>query len=164
SISHTYAKPGTFPAKLMVRNFIGDEHERSVSLEVTVGSSASPVITALDVVPVTANLSAPATFRLVAQTTNAERLIWDTGGDRQPDVISETTARQEKFVTLAAPGDHLIQITALNGNQAVKRAAVVHVDPPPPGTLVARLRVTDRGMRSSTLTKTERLPITLAKN
>ena len=27
SISHTYAKPGTFPAKLMVRNYVGDEHE-----------------------------------------------------------------------------------------------------------------------------------------
>src|SRR5438067_9103208 len=32
SISHTYSKAGTFTAKLMVRNYIGDEHERSVGV------------------------------------------------------------------------------------------------------------------------------------
>src|SRR4029077_6963674 len=90
SISHTYVKPGTFPAKLMVRNFIGDEHERSVSLEVTVSCTAPPpAIASLDAVPIGTDRSAPATFRLLAQTTNAERLIWDLGGDRQPEVVTE---------------------------------------------------------------------------
>src|SRR5262245_12430407 len=34
SISHTYPRAGSFAAKLNVRNFIGDEHERTVPIEV----------------------------------------------------------------------------------------------------------------------------------
>jgi PKD repeat protein len=166
SISHTYAKPGTFPAKLMVRNFIGDEHERSVSLEVTVASAtaAAPAISTFTAVPVGADRSAPATFRLLAQTTNAERLIWDLGGDRQPEVITEGTAKQEKFMTFGAPGDHTIQLVAVSGGQAVKHTEVVHVDAPKAGMLVARLRVTDRGTKSVVRTVTERVAITLTKS
>src|SRR5262245_12629836 len=75
SISHTYAKPGTYAVKLTVRNIIGDEHDRTVSLGVTVSQNAAPqpVIGKLDVQPVGASRTAPATFRLAAQTTNAER-------------------------------------------------------------------------------------------
>src|SRR5262245_59752334 len=166
SISHTYAKPGTFPTKLMVRNFIGDEHERSVSVEVTVGSATAPApdITVLNAVPVSSDHSAPATFRLIAQSTNAERLIWDFGGDRQPEVITEGTARQEKFITFGAAGDHSIQLTALSGDQAVKQVRVVRVEPPQAGTLVARLQVTDRGTKSAVHTATVRVPITLTKS
>src|SRR5439155_18897180 len=30
SITHTFPHPGTYTTKLLVRNFVGDEHERSV--------------------------------------------------------------------------------------------------------------------------------------
>src|SRR5260221_12444976 len=48
TVEHTYPKAGTYTAKLLVRNYLGDEHERSVGLNVTVGSanSALPTIAA----------------------------------------------------------------------------------------------------------------------
>src|SRR5262249_26556000 len=140
--------------------------ERSVSVDVTVGSSTSPTpdITLLNAVPVGSDRSAPATFRLLAQTSNAERLIWDLGGDRQPEVITEGTAKQEKFITFGTPGDHSIQLTALSGGQAMKKTVVVRVDPPQAGTLVARLKVTDRGTKSTIHRGTERVAITLTKS
>src|SRR6516165_5543302 len=68
SISHSYPKPGTYSVKLIVRNFIGDEHERTVPLQVTVDNSnaAMPKITSLQAVAAGPR-SAPATFHLVAE-------------------------------------------------------------------------------------------------
>src|SRR5262245_55131769 len=73
SVTHTYAKAGTYPAKLIVRNYVGEEHERSVSVDVTVASqnAVQPAINALDAVPLNADRSAPATFRISAQLANA---------------------------------------------------------------------------------------------
>src|SRR5262249_13894192 len=131
SVSHTYTKAGTFTAKLMVRNFIGDEHERSVGVDVTVANSnaAIPTISAFDAVPTGPDRSAPATFRLVAQITNGERCVWDFGGDLPTEVTADSGARQEKVVMFATPGDHLVQLMVLNGTQAVKRSVTIHVDP-----------------------------------
>lgn len=163
SISHTYNKPGAYPTRLIVRNFIGDEHERLVSVEVTVSANASvtPVITHFEAIPVSADRSAPASFRLVAKAKDAERTLWDLGGDRPLEVATESLANQERFITFAAAGQHVVQLTALSGNQAVKRQLVIDVAPPRADTLIARLRVTDRGHKMERMQTTEMVPIAM---
>jgi PKD repeat protein len=166
SISHTYPAPGKYSIKLLVRNFVGEEHERTVTLDVSAvsASSAAPTIASLDAVPISADHSAPATFRLVAQTTGAERCLWDLGPDQPLEAVTESLGKQERLVTFATPGQHVIQVTALGGDQAVRRAVSVQVDAPRGDTLVARLRVTDRGTRNERRQTNETLPITLPKN
>lgn len=165
SVTHTYPKAGAYPAKLIVRNYVGEEHERSVSLDVTVASQTvvQPAITALEAVPITSDRTAPATFRIVAQTTNAERCLWDFGGDKPLEVATESLARQERFITFATPGTHVIQAVALSGNNAVRRTVTVQVEQQRSDTLVAKLKVTDRGTRSEKRQQTESVPITLTK-
>jgi len=165
SISHTYQKPGTYPTRLIVRNFVGDEHERSVSVNVTVSSNvaATPSITQFEAIPVSADRSAPASFRIVAQCKDAERLLWDLGGDRPLEVAADSLTRQERLVTFATAGQHVVQLTALSGNQAVKRHVVIEVAPPRQDTLIARLRVTDRGQKVERWQGTEMVPIAMKR-
>lgn len=166
SVTHTFPKPGTFTTKLTVRNYVGEEHERTVSVDVTTGASNSPApaIASLEAVQVGPSRAAPATFRLSAQMVNTERCLWDTGGDRPVEVVAGASAKQERFVTFATPGVHSIELVALNGNQAVKRAVSVQVDPPSAGTLIARLHVMDRGARMDKRQTTEMVPLNLTRS
>jgi hypothetical protein len=166
SISHTYLKPGTYSAKLTVQNFVGDSNDRSVPIQVTVQSTtnSSPIIGAFDAMATSSDHSAPATYRFFAQTANAERCLWDLGPDRGVEVVSEAMGKQERYVTFAAPGQHTVQLTVLNGDQAIHRSVTVQVDPPRPGAFVARLLVTDRGARIDKRQTIERIPVTLARN
>ncbi|HSQ57094.1 MAG TPA: PKD domain-containing protein, partial [Gemmata sp.] len=41
-VTHTYAKPGSYTVKLTVRNFLGDENDRSVPVEVAAGPKELP--------------------------------------------------------------------------------------------------------------------------
>ena len=165
SVTHSYAKPGTYPAKLIVRNFVGDENERSVTLNVTVASqtSAMPAITLFEAAPISSDRTAPATFRFIAQTANAERCLWDFGGDKPLEVATESLGKQERLMTFTAAGQRVIQITAINGAAAVRRAITIQIDPQRQDTLVARLRVTDRGTHTEKRQQTESVPITLMK-
>jgi len=163
TVSHTYSKAGTYTAKLLVRNYIGDEHERSVGLDVTVASANSnaPSVAAIDAVPLGGDRSAPASFRLLAQTANAECCLLDLGDDRQPEVIVDSMAKLERIISFSTPGDHVVQLTALNGKQALKRTVTVHVDAQRPDVLVAHLHVTDRGIRNEKQVQTESVPVGL---
>src|SRR5262249_14690011 len=158
-----YPHAGTFNVKLLVRNFVGEEHERAFPLEVSAASAAAaaPAIANLDAIPISADHSAPATFRVVAQTTGAERCLWDFGGEQPLEVATESLNKQERLVTFTTPGPHVIQVTALGGDQAVRRSVTVQVDSPRADTLVARLRVTDHGTRTEKRPVNETIPITL---
>src|SRR5262249_4889526 len=91
SVAHTFPRPGTYTVKLTVRNYIGEEHERTAPIEVTAQSSpsaAAPAIAAFEAIPVSSDRAAPATYRLVAQTASAERCLWDLGPEKGLDVVT----------------------------------------------------------------------------
>src|SRR5262245_29788873 len=165
SVTHTYAKAGTYPAKLIVRNFVGEEHERSVSVDVTVATQTvtQPALTALEAVPISADRSAPATFRVTVQASNAERCVWDFGGDKPLEIATESLGKQERLITFSSPGTHVIQAIAMSGNNAVRRTISVQVDQQRSDTLVAKLKVIDRGTRAEKRQQTESVPITLTR-
>ncbi|HLW67172.1 MAG TPA: PKD domain-containing protein [Gemmataceae bacterium] len=164
SIAHLYAKPGTYTVKLIVRNFIGDENERTVPLQVTVDNSnvAVPKITSLQAVAAGPR-SAPATFRLVAEAANAERCVWDLGENKPLAVVTDGAAKQEQLVTFVTPGEHLVQMLALNGEYAVRQTVKIQVDPPMPGTLVAHVYLADRSSHVHKRQTTQTIPISLPR-
>jgi hypothetical protein len=164
TISHSYPKPGTYSVKLIVRNFIGDEHERTVPLQVTVDNSnaAMPKITSLQAVAAGPR-SAPATFHLVAETANTERLVWDIGDNRPLSVVADGAAHQDRLITFATPGEHVVQLLAINGEHAVRQIMKVQVEPPIPGALVAHVYLADRSNHVHKRQTTESIPISLPK-
>ena len=164
SIAHSYAKPGTYTVKLIVRNFIGDENERTVPLQVTVDESNSPTprITSLQAVA-TGPRSAPATFRVLAETVNVERCVWDLGDNKPLAVVADGATKQERLVTFVTPGEHVVQVLAISGEHAVRQAVKVQVDPPLPGTLVAHVYLADHASRVHKRQTTESIPISPPK-
>jgi hypothetical protein len=159
NITHTYAKPGAYAVKLTLRSFFGDENERSVQVEVSGGSGAAPpAILDLQAIPVSPLAVAPATFRLVGHAKNAEVAVWDTG--EQMEIDKDSPNAQEKLVTFATPGRHVVRFAVLNGSASEKREVPVDVRPAPANALMAVLHVADQGTKVEQKTYTDNIPLT----
>lgn len=121
NITHTYAKVGTFPIKLSVRNFIMEENERTVPVELAAASAVpgGPVIPSFTVEPIGGAVSAPATFRIRGEVRNADRVIWDLGSEQLE--VTDSTGPFEKLVVFEKPGPYQLQLIGYSGKQAVKK-------------------------------------------
>jgi len=158
-VTHTYAKPGSYTVKLTVRNFLSDENERSVPVEVAAGAakdSAAPQVAGFAVTPVGSGSVAPATFRVTADVTNADGCVWDFGDGR---VEAGEGGKIDRMVTFDKPGTFAVQFYAHGGKLAVKQTATVKVDAAPTGTLMAVLKVTDAGSRLHQSSRTEAVAV-----
>lgn len=159
TISHTYTNSGTYTAKLILRNFIGDENERTVTVQLEQARTDPPSILGLEALPVSPGAVAPATFRIVSKTKNTDLCVWDFGDDRPLEISNESPNQVERLVTFNRPGGYMVKMAAVKGKQAVERSEIVYVNEPPAGTLTAVLTVTDQAMRVEKLD----LPVTVAE-
>jgi PKD repeat protein len=150
-VTHTYANPGDYTAKLQVRNLLGEENERIVNLHLDTPRSEPPQILALDAYPVSAGSYAPATFRVLSKVKNAQVCIWDLDDDRPLEIVSDMLSSQDRLVTFSKPGGYVIKLAAVNGTQAVEKSEIVNVLEAPTGTLTAILNVTDEATRVETV-------------
>jgi hypothetical protein len=155
-LTHTYVNPGDYTAKLVVRNLLGEESERPVTIHLDAPKTDPPTILALDATPVSPGAYAPATFRVTSKSKNAQLCVWDLGDDRPLEISNEMLDNQERLVTFGKPGGYVIKMAAVNGREAVERSEVVYVNEPPTGSVVATLNVTDQATR----VQTERTPYT----
>ena len=145
SVAHTYAKAGHYSVKLTVRNFLMEENDRSVPVDLTTPAAQAtpPTITDFTVEPIGGTATAPATFRLRGEVKNADRVIWDLGGDKVE--VTDSPGVFEKLFVIEKPGDLTIQMIGLMGKVPVRKSAVVKVSAPLNGALSVLLRVTDTG-------------------
>ena len=145
SVAHTYAKAGNYSVKLTVRNFLMEENDRSVPVDLTTPAAHAtpPTITDFTVEPIGGTATAPATFRLRGEVKNADRVIWDLGGDKVE--VTDSPGVFEKLFVIEKPGDLTIQMIGLMGKVPVRKSAVVKVSAPLNGALSVLLRVTDTG-------------------
>jgi PKD repeat protein len=160
---HTYAKPGNYTVKLTVRNFVADENERSVPVEVSAAAKDAPApqILGFAVQPVSPVSVAPATFRVTAEVKNADNCVWDFGDGRLE--VAEA-GKIDRLVAFESPGQFPVQLVAHNGKQAAKQAAAVKVDAPPAGSLMVVVKVTDTGTRPETATRSESVAVPVPKD
>jgi PKD repeat protein len=147
---HTYAKPGSYSVKLIVRNFLSEENERTVPVELSKPSGGaaaanSPVISNFSVEPIGGATTSPATFRVRGEVRNAERVIWDLGGEKLE--VTDAQGSFEKLVVFERPGNFPIQLTGLQDRTAVKQAAMVTVTQPRAGSMAVLMRTIDTGSR-----------------
>ena len=156
--THTYAKPGNYTVKLTVRNYLGDENERTVPVDVkTATLDAAPKISAFAVQPVSSAV-APATFRLTADVSQADSCVWDLGDGRV-----EVTAggKIDRLVTFEKPGTFPISLVAHNGKTGAKQSTVTKVEAPRDGTTMVVLKVTDTGNKIERTTTTESVAVSV---
>jgi len=164
SVSHTYAKPGHYPVKLVVRNFVGEDNERTVNVDLTVPSAATsggPTISSLSVEPL-GGTTAPAMFRVKCELKNVKQAMLFSGqAELKPEVFSGTSTIV-RDVVYERPGQFGLQLFGLNGDSADMKFAVINVAAPRPGVLSVVARIADRGERierkSSLTTATVAVP------
>lgn len=156
-VTHAYAKPGSYTVKLTVRNYIGDENERTVPVDMAAATKNAPPpsITAFAVQPVSASV-APATFRLTADVSQADTCVFDLG-DGRVEVIAG--GKIDRLVTFEKPGTFPITLVAHNGKQGAKQSASAKVEAPREGTTMVVLKVTDTGSKVERTTTTESVAI-----
>ncbi len=156
SVTHTYAQPGSYTVKLSVSSLFGQNNDRSVSLVLNPAATATaPVIDTLTVEPLQSTVYAPATFKVTTALKNAELCVWALGGDHPIEVVTDTSGKQERYVTYKYPGTHVIKLAAYGNKQTVEKAQTVRVDPPPAGAVMAVLNVTHQAVHVTTLQKYE---------
>ena len=144
SVEHVYAKPGSYSAKLTVRNFLMEENDRTVPVSLTASAADStPSISDFTVEPIGGMATAPATFRVRGEVKNAERVIWDLGGDKLE--VTDSPGSFEKLIVIERAGTFPIQMIGLTGKTPVRKTAMVKVEAPANGALSVVLRVTDAG-------------------
>lgn len=153
-VSHTYGKPGNYAVKLTVRNFLSEENERTVPVDLTAAAPQTlpPTITGLTVEPIEPRATAPATFRIRGEVKNAEKIIWDLGDKVE---VSAEPGPFDRLVVFDKPGKYPIQLIGHSGKTAVKQSAMVTVSPPTAGSLSTVIRVMDSGVRVERLTTHE---------
>ncbi len=164
SVTHAYAKPGTYSAKLTVRNFLMEENDRSVPVDLTTAAAAvGPSIDGFTVESIGGAATAPATFRLRGEVKNADRVIWDMGNDKLE--VTDSPGVFEKLIVIERAGKIPIQLIGLMGKTPVRKVAVVEVAAPINGALSAILRVTDAGtqVERKEFPETASLPIPAKK-
>lgn len=144
SIDHTYSKPGSYQVKLTVRNFLAEENERTVPVDLTAAPQALPPSVAVKVEPIGPRAVAPATFRVKGEAKNVEKALLDLGERVE---VSAESGPFERLVVFEKPGNYPIQLLGYSGKQAVKDGATVRVESPAAGDLSVVVRVADTGTR-----------------
>jgi PKD repeat protein len=152
-VSHTYKKTGTYVAKLVVTNLIGEENERTVTVETMETAEKpkvmeKPAIVDLYVRPpgkVGEPVYAPATFQFKATADNAMHYVWDFGDGKgilmADDMMSHTFDK---------PGVYTIKLCAFNGKERSEEETIIEVGAPPTGMLKVSLQVADEGYQIET--------------
>jgi PKD repeat protein len=158
--THAYRAPGSYTAKLTLRNFLGEESERSVTVQVDPPRTGAPTIASLEATPVSPGAYAPATYRVRGKVQGAQVCVWDLGDDRPLEILTEGLDSQDRLVTFREPGAYVIRLAAVNGLQAVQKSEIVNVEVPPAGTVTALLTVADQATRVETVETS--IPVSIA--
>jgi PKD repeat protein len=109
TVTHTYAKPGSYSVKLSLNNLFNEKADRTVTVNVDAGGAAPPTVETLDVQEVF-----PGVFKLTTRVKNADQLMWDSG-DHRPFVFStDTGGEQQHWITIKEPGKYTFRVVAQN--------------------------------------------------
>lgn len=146
-VQHKYDNPGTYNVRLVVRNFLNEENERTVGVVVSTApkSGDAPAVAKLTMEKVGKG-TAPATFRVKGELTNAQSMLLDPGAEQQrPELLP--AGAFERVVVYEQPGRFAYRVFAISGSKVEMKYETVEVAAPPAGSLSAVAKVTDTGTR-----------------
>jgi PKD repeat protein len=164
SITHTFGSPGKYTVKLSLHNLVGEQDERSVSLDIdqsqSTAAASAPSIDQFDVIPMSPGCYVPATFRIVCKVKNVQTCIWSMGDDRPWEIATDASTIQDRIVTFNKPGGYEIRLVAVNGKQVASKSDIAQVDCCPKEMITAVITTTDQANHVESLPA----PYTFAKN
>src|SRR5262249_5171063 len=113
-LSHTFPGPGEYTITWSLQNILNDENERSVVVKLEGGAAAAaapaaPHVSRFDAVAVGSSTYAPASFRLTAETLNAEMCVLEMGDGRK-EFMKHPAASSERVVTFDKPGHSVVKL------------------------------------------------------
>lgn len=160
-VTHSYRKPGNYVARLVVSNLLGEQDERSVTLDLTQDNKPKaadkPMILTLNVRGPSRGggpVYAPATFHFEAIADNASQFVWDFGDGQGLHLGDSRVVR-----TFENPGTYRVRLAVFNGSEKDEQEKVIRVAAPPAGVLRVQLRVADSG----TLVETRRREVLVSQ-
>lgn len=164
-VSHTYAKGGSYKVGLTVRNFLMEENDRSISVDVaataaTAGPNALPPTVKGWKVEAVSGTQAPATFHVTGELENADEVIWRLGNDKTEHLTAQA-GPIDKYVRIDQPGTQHIVLTALSKTKKDPQVLVHSVDVQAQKSAVynATLTVTDSAEKVDAVRMTEVVPV-----
>lgn len=161
-VTHAYTKPGTYKVGLTVRNFLNDENDRNINVDVS-APAASPNVLPPTVkgwkVEAISGTQAPATFKITGELENADEVIWRLGN--KTEHLTAQTGPIEKFVQLDQPGQQHIVLTAFSKARKEPQVMVQTVDitAQKQAVYMATLTVTDSAEKVDRVKMTEIVPL-----
>lgn len=158
SVQHTYAKAGKYDVKLIVRNFLMEEADRSVNVDITSGPAGANAPKVLNLKVEAIRDQVPATFRITGQVTNADELIWRLGDKTEHlAALGETI---DRYVTFDTAGNFPIVLTALSKTRKEPQVVVqaVEVKRPAQDVYEAMIAISDTMMKVESRQHLVRLP------
>jgi PKD repeat protein len=165
--NHIYAKPGSYTVKLTAINLIGEENERTVTVEVGEPAkpkvSETPQILDLAIRPAStpANpILAPATVTFTATAENGQLYLWDFG-----DGQGIQMGQNRQTWTFEKAGQYRVKLTVFNGSAKSEYETLVAIADAPRNALNIEMRVADEGTAIETTTRhvVANQPLYLAK-
>lgn len=145
-VSHSYSKPGNYRVALSVRNFLNEENNRNIMVELA-APTASPSVLPPTVkgfkVEAISGTQAPATFKITGELENTDEIIWRLGN--KTEHVTAQPGPIEKFVQLDQPGQQHIVLTAFSKTRKEPQVIVQTVDiqPQKQAVYTATLNVID---------------------
>lgn len=170
-VTHAYAKAGSYKVSLTVRNFLNEEADRSINVDVTAATVATAVGAAPSELPpavkgwkveAVGGTQAPATFHVTGELENADEVIWRLGNDKTEQLTAQS-GPIDKYIRIDQPGQQHIVLTAISKSSKQPQVLVHAVDVQAQKSAVytATLRVTDSAMRVDTAVRTQLVSINL---
>lgn len=160
SVSHTYARAGNYTVKLSLRNLLGEEGDRTVTVNIDgAHAGTKPIIESFQIIPLQRDSVAPAVFQVKCKVKNAALCLWSLGDDR-PLETSEDTTGHERYVTLKEPGVYTLRLVAVNGKQTAEKSEQVIVGICQHDVPSATLKVTYQAVHVQTRTTTQPVRVT----
>lgn len=157
---HVYPKPGKYSAKLIVRNFMLEEANRSIEVDLSnPPSTLPPTLKAMKIESI--KDSAPATYRISGEVADADEVVWRLG-DKGEHAVA-TAGPFERYVTFETPGTYPIVVTALSKSKAKPDTYVetVSVKGTRVATYDAMVTFADSAAKVERGIRTERVPCPL---
>src|SRR5205807_2004311 len=83
---HQFPRPGSYSVKLSLKNILGEEADRTVSVVLDDKTMPTPQIGKFLVQPLSQHSQAPATFQIYAEVSNADLCIWSMGDEKPMEI------------------------------------------------------------------------------
>ncbi len=126
-VVHQFPKPGTYNVKLALKNILGEESERTVTVALNEDTMPKPDIRQFRVKALSDANKTPVTYEISAELRNVDMCIWSLGDEVPMEVVNDPGKSIRKTVTFDEPGFKTLRLFVPYGKKPVERSETIFV-------------------------------------